>query len=254
MHAVLLDLQPAPDQIVGVHKVAKKRYAKSKRFLRADSGGRKDTFAGQGADHGETRKAAGRREFRRIHPEAQAATPVIKHSGDRTIHSVKGKPTIGALASGDASQSVVLNIPFAPAGRIRNIVSRGPRQKPVIEEAALAEKLVGEIERQGPDVESLCDVYDLKREELGRLTGFSLRALADWAGGKLPSQPAQRRLHEVRRLLDALSGIVKRESIKTWLHQPNPAFDRLTPLQVIELGKIDRLWSMVYELGHGQPS
>jgi hypothetical protein len=108
--------------------------------------------------------------------------------------------------------------------------------------------------RQGPDVASLCEVYGLKREELGRLTGFSLRALADWAGGKLPGQPAQRRLHEVRRLLDALSGMVKRESLKSWLHQPNPAFDRLTPLQVIELGEIDRLWAMVHELGAGQAS
>jgi len=75
---------------------------------------------------------------------------------------------------------------------------------------------------------------NLKREELGRLTGFSLRALAEWASGKLPSQPAKRRLQEVRRLLDALAEIVKRESIPKWLHQPNPAFDRLTPLQVIE--------------------
>jgi hypothetical protein len=35
--------------------------------------------------------------------------------------------------------------------------------------------------------------------------------------------------------------------------KPNPAFGRLTPLQVIELGEIDRLWSMVHDLGSGQP-
>jgi DNA-binding transcriptional regulator YiaG len=124
---------------------------------------------------------------------------------------------------------------------------------PADEEADLAEKLVSEVADDSPDVNALCERYQLRREELGRLTGFSLRALAEWASGKLPSQPAKRRLHEVRRLLDALAEVVKRESIPRWLHQPNPAFDRLTPLQVIEVGEIDRLWAMVHDLGSGQP-
>ena len=121
-------------------------------------------------------------------------------------------------------------------------------------EAALSHKLVEAVASSGPDVNALCETYQLRREELGRLTGFSLRALAEWASGKLPSQPAQRRLHEVRRLLDALSEIVKRESIPQWLRQPNPTFDKMTPLQVIELGEIDRLWAMVHDLGSGQPT
>lgn len=97
------------------------------------------------------------------------------------------------------------------------------------------------------------DHYDLKRSDLGRLTGFSLRALAEWSAGKLPSQPAQRRLNDVRRLLDALSEVVRRESIPTWLHRPHRAFDNITPLQAIELGQIDRLWEMLHNLRSGQP-
>jgi DNA-binding transcriptional regulator YiaG len=120
-------------------------------------------------------------------------------------------------------------------------------------ETGLADKLVAEIADHSADVRELCEKYELKREELGRLTGFSLRALAEWAGGKLPSQPAKRRLQEVRRLLDALAQIVKPESIPAWLHQRNPAFDHLTPLQAIELGEIDRLWAMVHDLASGQP-
>jgi hypothetical protein len=112
--------------------------------------------------------------------------------------------------------------------------------------------LVEDVAITGTDVNALCETYKLRREELGRLTGFSLRALAEWASGKLPSQPAQRRLHEVRRLLDMLAQIVKPESIPRWLHEPNKAFDGLTPLQVIELGEIDRLWAMVHDLGSGQ--
>jgi len=118
--------------------------------------------------------------------------------------------------------------------------------------AELSNRLVAEVAEGGSDVHALCDAYHLKREELGRLTGFSLRALADWASGDLPSQPAKRRLHEVRRLLDALSEIVQRERIPHWLHQRNPAFGNLTPLQVIEVGEMDRLWAMVHDLGAGQ--
>src|SRR6266496_3548950 len=85
--------------------------------------------------------------------------------------------------------------------------------KPDAQERDLAEGLVAHLADDSPDVNVLCDNYKLRREELGRLTGFSLRALAEWASGKLPSQPAKRRLHEVRRLLDALAEIVKPEHI-----------------------------------------
>ena len=59
----------------------------------------------------------------------------------------------------------------------------------VEEEGKLATKLVSEMEDDADsaaDVTTLCDSYGLRREELGRLTGFSLRALAD-AAPALPS-------------------------------------------------------------------
>lgn len=98
------------------------------------------------------------------------------------------------------------------------------------------------------DVKRLCERYGLRREDLGRMTGFSLRALAEWSAGKLPSEPAKRRLHEIRRLLDSLSEVVKPEAIAPWLRERNPAFDNMTPMQVIEVGEIDRLWQMVYHM------
>ena len=116
-------------------------------------------------------------------------------------------------------------------------------------EAKLATQLLTEVVAVSPDVDVLCETYGMRREELSRLTGFSLRALADWSSGKLPSQPAQRRLQEIRRFLDALSGLVQPTAIPTWMRSPNPAFGRLTPLQVIELGEIDRLWAMIHERG-----
>lgn len=68
-------------------------------------------------------------------------------------------------------------------------------------------------------------------------------------GGKLPSQPAMRRLHEIRRLLDGISELVQPAAIPAWMRTSNPAFDNLTPLQVIELSEIDRLWAMVHQRG-----
>jgi len=116
-----------------------------------------------------------------------------------------------------------------------------------VREAKLATQLLTEVAAVAPDVDVLCETYGLRREELSRLTGFSLRALADWSSGKLPSQPAQRRLQEIRRFLDALAGFIQSTAISTWMRKPNPAFGRLTPLQIIELGEIDRLWAMIHE-------
>ena len=195
---------------------------------------------------------------------AKAATFAGKGSKLKTIHYGKGSKSEG-FAVGKKSEMIYG--PHRSLARKMHDVGHGlqmavgtqagleeatasRQEKP---EAELAEELVSHVADTTPDVNALCETYGLRREELGRLTGFSLRALAAWAAGELPSVPAKRRLQEVRRLLDALAEIVKKESIAEWLRQPNAAFDRLSPLQVIELGEIDRLWAMVQDLGSGQP-
>jgi DNA-binding transcriptional regulator YiaG len=112
-------------------------------------------------------------------------------------------------------------------------------------------KLIREIEKSGPEVKSLCERYGLKREELARLTGFSVRAIADWAAHGLQKRMAERRIREIDRLLLALAEIVDPAEIPDWLHKSNKAFDGMTPLQVIEIGEIDRLWHMIHEIGSG---
>jgi transcriptional regulator with XRE-family HTH domain len=96
--------------------------------------------------------------------------------------------------------------------------------------------------------------FGQSREKFGRLTGFSVRALAGWESGeRKPGPQARRRFAELSRLLDALSGTVRREAIPPWMETPNPAFDGLKPIEIIERGQIDRLWRMVYELELGTP-
>jgi DNA-binding transcriptional regulator YiaG len=185
-----------------------------------------------------------------------AGRKMFHHGKSGKLYGFKQKPGVAVGKPKMTYSHMPSSVEMHEAGhgmQFADVAPVGLETNPLEDETELADKLVAEVADNSADVNVLCEAYDLKREELGRLTGFSLRALAEWASGKLPSQPARRRLHEVRRLLDALAEIVKRDSIPKWLHQPNPAFDRLTPLQVIELGEIDRLWAMVHDLGSGQP-
>jgi transcriptional regulator with XRE-family HTH domain len=94
----------------------------------------------------------------------------------------------------------------------------------------------------------------LPRKTFSRLTGFSERAIADWEKGKAVSEPGLRRMREIERLQERLAEVVERESIPQWLETPNPAFDGLKPLEVIERGEIDRLWTMIFYLESGVAS
>ena len=103
-------------------------------------------------------------------------------------------------------------------------------------------------------VQEFCSTYGMPRQVLPRLSGFSQRAIDNWAAGKQPSGPAAMRLTELERLFEALSKLVASKSIGPWLNRPNAAFQGSTPLQVIERGETDRLWRMVYQLESGQPA
>jgi hypothetical protein len=96
--------------------------------------------------------------------------------------------------------------------------------------------------------------YQLSHDTLTRLTGFSLRAVSNWAQGAKPSDSTARRFAEVKRLLEALERLISAPAVGAWLKDPNPAFDGSTPLQVIERGEADRIWRMVYELESGEPA
>jgi transcriptional regulator with XRE-family HTH domain len=94
--------------------------------------------------------------------------------------------------------------------------------------------------------------FGLSREKFARLAGASVRALANWESDALaPNESSRLRLVELSRLQRALSGVLREESIPTWLDTPNSGFDGLKPLEVIERGQIDRLWRMIFLLESG---
>src|SRR3954451_9741496 len=102
-------------------------------------------------------------------------------------------------------------------------------------------------------VEKIANKFGLRQETLSRMTGFSLRAVANWNSGKSPSAPVRRALVEMDRLLDSLSQLMKPKDVGRWLKEPNPALDGSTPVQVIERGQTDRIWRLLYFLESGEP-
>ncbi len=100
----------------------------------------------------------------------------------------------------------------------------------------------------------LRDEYALTRKTLSRMTGLSERTLATWEGGGKLNEAGQRALTAVKRLLDALAEVIRKEAIADWLEKPNEGFGGLKPLEVVERGEADRLWRMIYFLGSGTAS
>ena len=102
------------------------------------------------------------------------------------------------------------------------------------------------------DVRVLRRAFGLNRPEFGRLLGYSERMLAMWeTDGRKPDAVARRRYHELRRLFEELSRIIRPKHIPEWLDTPNRSFRGLKPVEVIERGRIDRLWQMIYESKYG---
>src|SRR5438094_761819 len=94
----------------------------------------------------------------------------------------------------------------------------------------------------------------LKQVDFARLLPVSVRSLVTLESGSPPTEAVARRLTELGRLTNALSEVIKPEALGRWLQTPNEAFDGFKPLEVIDRGESDRLWSMIYFLRSGVPS
>jgi DNA-binding transcriptional regulator YiaG len=94
----------------------------------------------------------------------------------------------------------------------------------------------------------------LSQAVFARLLPISVRSLATLETGAPATEVVARRLKELLRLRNALSEVMKKESLGPWLETPNGAFDGLKPLEVIERGESDRIWSMIFFLRSGAPS
>jgi DNA-binding transcriptional regulator YiaG len=106
-----------------------------------------------------------------------------------------------------------------------------------------------------PDLASeLRSRLQLSQPVFAKLLPVSVRTLVTLESGTPPTEVVSRRLMELKRLTSALTEVLKKETLGRWLQTPNPAFDGLKPLEVIDRGESDRIWSMIYFLRSGVPS
>jgi DNA-binding XRE family transcriptional regulator len=94
--------------------------------------------------------------------------------------------------------------------------------------------------------------FGVTQKTTARLLGLSERHLIDLENGhREPSATTERDITQLQRLLKRLSTVVKPAAIGPWMTRPNDAFDGDTPAALIESGKIDLLYEMIYDLRSG---
>lgn len=94
--------------------------------------------------------------------------------------------------------------------------------------------------------------FGVTQKVMARLLGLSERHLIDLETGRRePSAATERDITQLQRLLKRLSTVVKPATIGPWMTRPNDAFDGDTPAALIESGKVDLLYDMVYDLRSG---
>jgi|688.fasta_scaffold207074_2 DNA-binding transcriptional regulator YiaG len=100
-------------------------------------------------------------------------------------------------------------------------------------------------------VADLRKLAGMNQTMFARLISISTRTLANIESGHEPTESVLRRIIEIRRLFDSLSEVISPTTFGKWLTAPNPAFDGFKPIELIDRGEIDRIWSMIYFLKSG---
>jgi len=104
----------------------------------------------------------------------------------------------------------------------------------------------------GEAIQGLQSRYGFTQPEIGLISGYAPRSIANWLKGTRPTPAARQKFVELRRLFTALEGLVEDPAeVKNWLNEPNTAFEGSTPRQVIERGESDRLWHMIHFIESG---
>jgi hypothetical protein len=105
----------------------------------------------------------------------------------------------------------------------------------------------------GVSAQKVQAAWGMKTDAFSRLTGFSPRKIAQLKAGAKMSTATRQRIAELNRLQAELSKVVKAGALARWMDTPNPSFNGLKPLEVVERGETDRLWRMCYQLASGEP-
>ena len=93
--------------------------------------------------------------------------------------------------------------------------------------------------------------WGLTQGVFARLVGYSPRSVASYEITSMLTPTVARRYVEIGRLRQTLEGVMNSSSIDGWLETSNTAFDGSTPIELIERGEIDRIWTAIYDVAYG---
>jgi len=92
----------------------------------------------------------------------------------------------------------------------------------------------------------------ISREVFAEMADFSVRKLATYEKAKQLPPKVVRPVTETVRLIGALGELAgDQDALSRWLHAPNRAFGKRSPMSLIKAGESDEIWRMVHQLRQG---
>lgn len=60
-------------------------------------------------------------------------------------------------------------------------------------------------------------------------------------------------MNELEKIKLALSEVIREENVENWLNSENKAFNAEKPIDLVNQGRQDEIWQMIYFLKSGSP-
>lgn len=100
-------------------------------------------------------------------------------------------------------------------------------------------------------IKELRKTVKLTQPKFAKLSNNSRETLITFEKSGRISKGAKRGITEAVQLLQALSEIMEPRNISSWLTTTNPNFRNKSPLDLIEEGRVDIIWSIIEETRQG---
>jgi DNA-binding transcriptional regulator YiaG len=134
-----------------------------------------------------------------------------------------------------------------------SVVAAPPSEHSVMNTSSLRQLPSARLD-EIPEIKSFREKFRLTIEEISNLLGSSSKSVSLWENGKSTMSPLGKRVFsEVNTLIERLAAFSDPDRFPAWLKQRNPAFDGLTPIEVIQSGRMYRLWELVFRIESGDP-
>ena len=105
---------------------------------------------------------------------------------------------------------------------------------------------LGKAERT--DIKSFREAFGLTLDEFAKILGSTSRSVSGWEQGAPMSPLAERMFLEVKALIERLSAFADPEQFRDWLRRKNDNFEGFSPIDLIQAGKMYRLWELVFRI------